>query len=44
MKKAVWIGIFVFSLTLNLAIAATLSRNLWLQNRSLASETLVPPL
>jgi hypothetical protein len=33
MKKAVWIGIFVFSLALNLAVAATLSRNLWFQDR-----------
>lgn len=37
MKKAVWIGIFIFSLALNLAVAATLSRNLWFQNRSPAS-------
>ena len=37
MKKAVWIGIFVFSLALNLAVAATLSRNLWFQNRPPAS-------
>ena len=37
MKKAVWIGIFVFSLALNLAVAATLSRHLWFQNRSSAA-------
>jgi Spy/CpxP family protein refolding chaperone len=34
MKKAVWIGVFVFSLALNLAVAATLGRNLWMQHRS----------
>jgi Spy/CpxP family protein refolding chaperone len=37
MKKAVWISIFVFSLALNLAVAATLSRHLWFQNRSSAA-------
>lgn len=34
MKKALWIGIFIFSLALNLAVAATLARHLWLQHRS----------
>jgi hypothetical protein len=34
MKKAIWIGIFIFSLALNLAVAATLGRHLWLQQRS----------
>lgn len=34
MKKAVWIAVLVFSLTLNLAVAATLGRNLWIQYRS----------
>jgi hypothetical protein len=37
MKKAIWIGIFVFSLALNLAVAATLSRHLWFQNLPPAS-------
>jgi Spy/CpxP family protein refolding chaperone len=32
MKKAVWIGVFVFSLALNLAVAATLGRHLWMQH------------
>jgi Spy/CpxP family protein refolding chaperone len=45
MKKAVWISIFVFSLALNLAVAATLGRNLWFQNRSTAApETGAPAL
>jgi Spy/CpxP family protein refolding chaperone len=45
MKKAVWIGIFIFSLALNLAVAATLSRHLWFQNRSSAAlETGAPAL
>lgn len=34
MKKAIWIGIFIFSLALNFAVAATLGRHLWLQHRS----------
>ena len=45
MKKAVWISIFVFSLALNLAVAATLGRHLWFQNRSSAAlETGAPAL
>lgn len=45
MKKVVWISIFVFSLALNLAVAATLSRHLWFQNRSSAApETGAPAL
>lgn len=37
MKRAVWISIFVFSLALNLAVAATVGRHLWLEHRSSAS-------
>ena len=45
MKKAIWIGIFVFSLALNLAVAATVSRHLWFQNRSSSAlETGAPAL
>src|SRR5208283_5826178 len=33
MKKAIWIGICIFSLALNLAVAATLGRHLWLQHQ-----------
>jgi hypothetical protein len=45
MKKAIWMGIFIFSLALNLAVAATLGRHLWFQNRSsVAFETGAPAL
>ena len=37
MKRAVWIGVFVFSLALNLAVAATLGRHLWSEHHSSAS-------
>lgn len=45
MKKAVWMGVFVFSLALNLAVAATLGRQFWFQHRSsAASDTGAPAL
>jgi hypothetical protein len=45
MKKAIWIGVFVFSLALNLAVAATLSRQLWFQHSSSAAiDAAVPAL
>jgi Spy/CpxP family protein refolding chaperone len=45
MKKAVWMSVFVFSLALNLAVAATLGRQFWFQHRSLAaSDTGAPAL
>jgi len=34
MKRAVWISIFVFSLALNLAVAATVGRYLWIDRRA----------
>ena len=43
MKKAIWIGIFVFSLALNLAVAATLSRHLWFQNSSSSAHEIGAP-
>jgi hypothetical protein len=45
MKKAIWMGVFVFSLALNLAVAATLGRHLWSQHRSsAAADTGAPTL
>jgi Heavy-metal resistance len=43
MKKAVWIGVFVFSLALNLAVAATLGRHLWMQHSSAAAADMGGP-
>jgi len=37
MKRAFWISIFVFSLALNFAVAATVGRHLWFERRSSAA-------
>ena len=42
MKKAVFIGLFIFSIAVNLAVAATVGWHLWWQSRAVMESAVAP--